>query len=129
MNQSQFKAVWWLALLRSLVLICQKYERADCGGGRPQTARNRQARAEILSCRESTAKPIGWPIFMTRKWLVVVFTCNHCPTAQAYEDRIIQLHRDYKNRGVAWWRSRPTTPRPCASMSWATPTWAIRSRK
>jgi hypothetical protein len=23
--------------------------------------------------------------------LVIVFTCNHCPTAQAYEDRLIQL--------------------------------------
>ena len=23
--------------------------------------------------------------------LVIVFTCNHCPTAQAYEDRLVQL--------------------------------------
>lgn len=35
------------------------------------------------------------------KVLAVIFTCNHCPTAQAYEDRIIQLHADYKDRGVA----------------------------
>lgn len=33
--------------------------------------------------------------------LVVLFTCNHCPTAQAYEERIKQLHADYKDRGVA----------------------------
>ena len=33
--------------------------------------------------------------------LVVVFTCNHCPTAQAYEERIKQLAADYKERGVA----------------------------
>jgi thiol-disulfide isomerase/thioredoxin len=33
--------------------------------------------------------------------LLVIFTCNHCPTAQAYEDRIIKLHADYKDRGVA----------------------------
>jgi peroxiredoxin len=33
--------------------------------------------------------------------LLVVFTCNHCPTAQAYESRIIQLHKDYRDRGVA----------------------------
>ena len=33
--------------------------------------------------------------------LVVIFTCNHCPTAQAYEQRIIQLHEDYKDKGVA----------------------------
>jgi peroxiredoxin len=33
--------------------------------------------------------------------LVIIFTANHCPTAQAYEDRIIQLVNDYKSRGVA----------------------------
>jgi peroxiredoxin len=32
--------------------------------------------------------------------LVIVFTANHCPTAQAYEDRIIKLANDYKNKGV-----------------------------
>ncbi|MFS4469678.1 redoxin domain-containing protein [Maribacter sp. 2210JD10-5] len=32
--------------------------------------------------------------------LVIVFTCNHCPTAQAYEDRIIQLAKDYQNKNV-----------------------------
>jgi len=33
--------------------------------------------------------------------LVIIFTCNHCPTAQAYEKRIKQLAADYKNKGVA----------------------------
>jgi peroxiredoxin len=32
--------------------------------------------------------------------LVVVFTCNHCPVAQAYEDRLIAISRDYADRGV-----------------------------
>lgn len=32
--------------------------------------------------------------------LVIIFSCNHCPTAQAYEDRIISLASDYKPRGV-----------------------------
>lgn len=39
--------------------------------------------------------------FADAKLLLLVFTCNHCPTAQAYESRIIQLHADYKDRGVA----------------------------
>lgn len=39
--------------------------------------------------------------FENAKLLVVIFTCNHCPTAQAYEDRILKLHQDYRDRGVA----------------------------
>src|ERR1035441_8805256 len=29
--------------------------------------------------------------------LVIIFTANHCKTAQAYEGRIIQLVKDYKD--------------------------------
>jgi len=31
---------------------------------------------------------------------VVVFTCNHCPYALAWQDRITQAARDYADRGV-----------------------------
>jgi peroxiredoxin len=31
---------------------------------------------------------------------VVVFTCNHCPYALAWHDRIAQVARDYADRGV-----------------------------
>jgi peroxiredoxin len=34
------------------------------------------------------------------KAVIVVFTCNHCPVAKAYEDRLIALEKDYKDRGV-----------------------------
>jgi len=39
--------------------------------------------------------------FKDAEVLVIVFTCNHCPTAQAYEDRIKQLAADYRSRKVA----------------------------
>lgn len=42
--------------------------------------------------------------------LVIVFTCNHCPTAQAYEDRIKQLAADYKDRKVAVVAISPNDP-------------------
>ncbi len=35
-------------------------------------------------------------IFADARLLLVVFTCNHCPTAQAYESRIMKLHADYR---------------------------------
>lgn len=38
--------------------------------------------------------------FADAKILLLVFTCNHCPTAQAYEDRIIKLEADYRDKGV-----------------------------
>jgi peroxiredoxin len=34
------------------------------------------------------------------KAAVVVFTCNHCPVAQAYEERLVELQKAYKKRGV-----------------------------
>ena len=48
--------------------------------------------------------------FADAKILVVVFTCNHCPTAQAYEDRIIKLTSDYKNKGVEVVAISPNDP-------------------
>src|SRR5512134_4087179 len=38
--------------------------------------------------------------FAKAKVLVLVFTANHCPTAQAYEGRIEKLHADFAGRGV-----------------------------
>lgn len=48
--------------------------------------------------------------FKNASILVVIFTCNHCPTAQAYEDRIIQLTNDYSNKGVAVVAIMPNDP-------------------
>ena len=48
--------------------------------------------------------------FADAKVLVVVFTCNHCPTAQAYEDRIIKMTSDYKSKGVAVVAISPNDP-------------------
>jgi peroxiredoxin len=39
--------------------------------------------------------------FGGRKALVVIFSCNHCPYVQAYEDRINAIARDYAPSGVA----------------------------
>ena len=34
--------------------------------------------------------------------LVLIFTANHCPTAQAYEGRITKMVNDYQDKGVAF---------------------------
>ncbi len=48
--------------------------------------------------------------FDTANILVVIFTCNHCPTAQAYEQRIKKLAADYKLKGVAVVAISPNDP-------------------
>jgi len=48
--------------------------------------------------------------FKSSPVLMIVFTCNHCPTAQAYEDRIIQLTSDYSSKGVAVVAIMPNDP-------------------
>lgn len=39
--------------------------------------------------------------FADRKALIVVFSCNHCPYVRDYEDRMVQLQRDYSKKGVS----------------------------
>src|SRR5438445_10370575 len=43
--------------------------------------------------------------------LVIVFTCNHCPTAQYYEERLKQIVNDYKQKSVALVAINPNDPR------------------
>ena len=49
--------------------------------------------------------------FAGAKALVVIFTCDHCPTAQYYEARIKQLVADYKDKGVAVVAISPNDPK------------------
>jgi len=48
--------------------------------------------------------------FSKAKLLVMIFTCNHCPTAQAYEERIKRLVDDYGSRGVSIVAINPNHP-------------------
>lgn len=48
--------------------------------------------------------------FDKSKILVVIFTCNHCPTAQYYEERIKKLVVDYKDKGVGFVAISPNDP-------------------
>jgi peroxiredoxin len=48
--------------------------------------------------------------FSRYKILTIIFTCNHCPTAQAYEERIKQLVIDYTSKGVGVVAISPNDP-------------------
>lgn len=49
--------------------------------------------------------------FADAKALVVVFSCVHCPTAQAYEERLKSIVTDYAPRGVKVVAISPNDPR------------------
>ena len=48
--------------------------------------------------------------FAESEILVIIFTCNHCPTAQAYEDRMIEFAADYKDKSVQTIAISPNSP-------------------
>ena len=48
--------------------------------------------------------------YASSKVLAIVFTCNHCPTAQLYEGRIKKLADDYAGKGVALIAIEPNNP-------------------
>ncbi|MTB50982.1 redoxin domain-containing protein [Lewinella sp. W8] len=48
--------------------------------------------------------------FAEAEVLVLVFTANHCPTAQAYEERIKQFASDYGAKGVQLVAISPNSP-------------------
>jgi peroxiredoxin len=39
--------------------------------------------------------------FKDKKALIIIFSCNHCPYVQAYENRIMAIQNDYEEKGVS----------------------------
>jgi thiol-disulfide isomerase/thioredoxin len=68
------------------------------------------AKAPAFSLKSVDGKMYSLSSFAKYKILVIVFTCNHCPTAQAYEDRLIQLTKDYAPKGVGIVAVSPNDP-------------------
>jgi peroxiredoxin len=48
--------------------------------------------------------------FKDSKGVIVVFTCNHCPFAKKYEDRVIALDKKYKGLGYPVVAINPNDP-------------------
>ncbi len=68
------------------------------------------SKAPDFSLPGTDGKTYSLASFSKADVLVIVFTCDHCPTAQAYEDRIIRLKRDYAPRNVAVVAIMPNDP-------------------
>ena len=48
--------------------------------------------------------------FKSAKGFILVFTCNHCPYAKKYEDRIVELDKKFKDQGYPVIAVNPNDP-------------------
>ncbi len=55
-------------------------------------------------------KKVALADFKEAKGFIVVFTCNHCPYAVAYEDRIIALDKMFRAKGYPVIAINPNNP-------------------
>lgn len=55
-------------------------------------------------------KMVSLSDYKDAKGFIVIFTCNHCPYAIAYEDRIIALDKKYKSLGYPVIAINPNDP-------------------
>jgi peroxiredoxin len=78
------KSLFFLAisLVISSVVYSQGYKVGD--------------KATDFKLKNVDGKYVSMSDYPNAKGFAVVFTCNHCPYAQAYQDRLIQLDKKYK---------------------------------
>jgi peroxiredoxin len=66
--------------------------------------------ATDFSLKNVDNKNVSLKDFKEAKGFIVIFTCNHCPYAIAYEDRIIDLDKKYKKLGYPVIAINPNNP-------------------
>ena len=67
-------------------------------------------RAEDFSLLNVDGRMVSLSDYPNAKGFIVVFTCNHCPYAQLYEQRIIDLHRKFNPKGFPVIAINPNDP-------------------
>lgn len=66
--------------------------------------------AADFSLKNVNNKKVSLSDYKDAKGFIVIFTCNHCPYAKAYEDRIIALDKQFKNLGYPVIAINPNNP-------------------
>jgi peroxiredoxin len=66
--------------------------------------------ATDFNLKNVDGKMVSLKDFNKAKGFIVVFTCNHCPFAKAYEDRIIALNKKYSAQGYPVIAINPNNP-------------------
>ncbi|TDO22819.1 thioredoxin family protein [Pedobacter duraquae] len=66
--------------------------------------------APEISLKNVDGKTVGFSNFPKAKGFIVVFTCNTCPYAKGYEQRIIELNAKYASQGYPVIAINPNDP-------------------
>jgi len=56
-------------------------------------------------------KMVSMADYKDAKGIIVIFTCNHCPFAKKYENRIMELDKNYKAKGFPVIAISPNDPK------------------
>lgn len=67
-------------------------------------------KASSFSLRNVDGKQVSPGDYPDAKGFTVIFTCNHCPYAIAYQDRIIELDKKYRELGYPVIAINPNDP-------------------
>jgi peroxiredoxin len=67
-------------------------------------------KATDFSLKNVDGKYISLKDYEDAKGYVVVFTCNECPYAKAYQDRLIEIDKKYKKKGYPVIAINPNDP-------------------
>lgn len=65
---------------------------------------------ENFTLKNVDGKSVSLADYKLKKGVILVFTCNSCPYAKAYEDRIIALDKKYASQGVPVVAVNPNNP-------------------
>jgi peroxiredoxin len=68
-------------------------------------------KAMDFSLKNVDGKMVSLKDYGDAKGIIVVFTCNHCPFAKKYEDRIIALNTKYAGKGYPVVAIQPNDPK------------------
>jgi peroxiredoxin len=75
-------------------------------------------KAMNFSLKNIDGKMVSLTDYKEAKGFIVIFTCNHCPFAKAYESRIIDLNTKYASQGYPVIAINPNDPTQVAEDSY-----------
>lgn len=67
-------------------------------------------KATDFSLKNVDGTMVSMADFADAKGFIVIFTCNHCPYSKKYEDRILALDKEYKDKGYPVIAINPNDP-------------------